>query len=220
MGNRNRGRAAREAVVKYASKDLSHTEYLVLMEFAWHADADGGSTYPGNATIARNLRISERTVKRAKRALLEAGELVQAGRKGRNGPKVYTVAAAQRGEAAHSGPPVERPQNPVGRPQHGRGEATHMAPDLGTTRPIEARPGRAPHNGSSNGNDSVLSLHEALRAKGIDPQTGTILGTKVYLREVLELERREKEAAERERGAEAIRTVKRMMAEYREKKAA
>ena len=55
---------------------------MVLMEFAWYADPDGANAYPSNETVARNLRFHRNTGVKATKALVAAGELEEAGRKG------------------------------------------------------------------------------------------------------------------------------------------
>lgn len=47
----------------------------VLLAIALHADRDGTNAYPGTTTLAREAGVSIPTVKRARRALVAAGEL-------------------------------------------------------------------------------------------------------------------------------------------------
>lgn len=51
------------------------TDLLVLLAIADHAADDGGNAYPSVSTLARKTRVSERTVQRSIRTLVELGEL-------------------------------------------------------------------------------------------------------------------------------------------------
>lgn len=69
---------------------------LVLLAIADNANDQGGNAYPSVQTLRLKAKISERTVQRAVRRLVELGELrVRAGA-GQNGVNVYTVVMTPR----------------------------------------------------------------------------------------------------------------------------
>jgi hypothetical protein len=120
-GNGRKSKAARRAVEQHAGH-LPRTEYLVLREFADNADPDGTNSYPGVKYVADVLRLDYDYVWKVKQRLVKAGELVETGRKGRNGPKIYTVAVAARvacGLAPQEGEPMDSPSEAVDSPSRG-----------------------------------------------------------------------------------------------------
>jgi hypothetical protein len=209
-------RAGVEAVAKYASQDLAHNQYLVLREYALYVNEEG-IAWPGDDTVARNLRLGKNTVWRAKKALEAAGELEVVRRKGRNGPKLYRVAAVARGLPNIGGEPMGSPQEAMGSPHSAVGSPPMVGSEVVQLPEGKKQEGEtASPNGNSTG--ALLSLQEYLRGKGIGPD-GKIQGTGLYLREILELEKREKEARKREEGERAIETMNRVMAEWQQEAA-
>jgi hypothetical protein len=102
---------------------------MVLREFAVWANADDTNAYPGVERLAHNLRMHPNTVYNVRKALVAAGELVETARKGRNGPKVYTVAAvaaANRGLTPQGCEPMGSHQKPVG--SHQKPVGSHQKP--------------------------------------------------------------------------------------------
>jgi hypothetical protein len=129
-GNGSKSKAARRAVEQHA-RHLPRTEYLVLREFADNADPDGTNSYPGVRYVADVLRLSEDYTWKVKHRLVQAGELIETGRKGRNGQKIYTVAVAARaarGFAPKRASPWVRPLRPWTRPQMAVGSPSREPP--------------------------------------------------------------------------------------------
>jgi hypothetical protein len=183
MGKHN-CRSGQEAVAKYARKDLTHTQYLVLLQYASYVNGDA-TAYPGIETLASMLRLHKNTVWQARKDLVAAGELAEVGRKGRNGPKVYRVTAVVRGLTPQGCEPMGSQETAVGSQSNGRGLTPQGVSEVVTARRSKRLEGERP---PQNGN--VTNLEEAIRAKGFDKH-GRIGG--LYLREIQELERREKE---------------------------
>ena len=151
-GNGSKSKAARRAVEQHA-RHLPRTEYLVLREFADNADPDGTNSYPGVRYVADVLRLSEDYTWKVKHRLVQAGELIETGRKGRNGQKIYTVAVAARaarGFAPQEGESGGSPSEAVDSPSNGRGFALQRTPDLELLDQKQDRNGRP----SGDGNES------------------------------------------------------------------
>ena len=99
---------------RYASRDLTPTQSQVLRA-VW-TDFNGTNAYPGLDRQAHGLRMHPNTVWKARKALVAAGELVETGRNGRNGLKIYSVAAmatAARGLTRQGCEPMGSHEKPV-----------------------------------------------------------------------------------------------------------
>lgn len=53
----------------------SGTAFRVLLKYADHADSDGCGAYISESRLADTLQVSERTIRRARRELVDAGLL-------------------------------------------------------------------------------------------------------------------------------------------------
>lgn len=93
------------------------TDRLVLLAIADSADHDGTNAWPSVATIARKCQVSERTVQRSIRALVDLGELrvqAQAGGTGKmrddRRPNLYEIPMGEEGDGVTD----RRPDGPDG----------------------------------------------------------------------------------------------------------
>lgn len=87
-----------EVITQCWDLDLPPTEKLVLMKMADHADDHGRNAFPSIHTIATACRVSDRTVQRAIRTLIEAGYLVLDKPSTPTFPATYRVTPAGRGD--------------------------------------------------------------------------------------------------------------------------
>lgn len=110
---------------------LTSTERHVALAFALRADANGGSCFPGPATIGRDTGYDIRTVKRARSTLIEAGWLVELERGGMVGservPSSFVLSIPATGgtespvsESSATGDTRSRPRVTHGHPTNKR----------------------------------------------------------------------------------------------------
>jgi hypothetical protein len=99
-----------------------NTARLVLMSLANHAGVDGASAYPSIATMARQARCGESTVRKALETLQSLGELEETGT-GPKGTRCFRINM----EAGVAGEREVRPR-PGQKPPHERKVEEHSAP--------------------------------------------------------------------------------------------
>lgn len=140
------------------------TDRLVLLAIADSADHDGTNAWPSVATIARKCQVSERTVQRSIRALVDLGELrvqAQAGGTGKmrddRRPNLYTVPM--------DGVTERRPEEPDGvTPSTERGDTQRAN---GAT-PLSPNPSLDPSEDPSEDTSSPSGDIEDDRDRGFD----------------------------------------------------
>lgn len=80
----------------WESSQSTGIDRLVLLAIADSASDDGGHAWPSIRTLKTKAMVSERTVQRAIRTLVELGELVVDANAGRSGVNVYRVVMTPR----------------------------------------------------------------------------------------------------------------------------
>ena len=133
-----------------------HSQRLVLLSLANHADDSGDDSFPSNATIARETRLGESTVRLAIERLKASGEIIEVGL----GPKrtrrfrvVLDGADSAAPDPADSAVPqdlaprsIERltPQNLAPDPADSGPEPSRTVkePSTTTSSPVGAKPAR------------------------------------------------------------------------------
>lgn len=80
------------------------TERLVLLAIADCADDAGANAWPSVATLARKVRLDERTVQRVIRRLVDGGHLAVSASAGGRSSNRYTVIIREEPAAAPAGP--------------------------------------------------------------------------------------------------------------------
>ncbi len=123
--------------------------YTVLLMLANHAHADGTNAYPSVETLAREARVSVRTVQGALQHLIAMGEVSCTPREGPRGTNIYSILLPIQGTPAESAPRKVRhdtPQILQGTPQRTADNPADSAPkpSLTVIEPSVEPRGRAP----------------------------------------------------------------------------
>ena len=80
--------------------------FVVLLMIANHARSDGTGAWPSIATLAKESRISDRTVQTVIKRLIRKGELTVQTSKGPHGCNLYTLPLVAGGGEESSPPPA------------------------------------------------------------------------------------------------------------------
>lgn len=88
-----------KAIKAVLENPIKGSAQAVLVVMAWHADRNTWLCWPSNDTLAKETGFSERTIKRAKKVLVECGKIKPAGKDNGNLSDIYKIMALDRGDS-------------------------------------------------------------------------------------------------------------------------